>query len=103
MADKKKRILSRREFIANTGMAAIGSSLLLGSPSRMFSSSGKGKLTDVVLIRDKEVLDAQGKPRARIVQAMLDKAVITLTGKKDAVAGWKTFIKPDDIVGIKTP
>jgi len=102
MADKKKRILSRREFIANTGMAAIGSSLLLGSPSRMFSSSGKGKLTDVVLIRDKEVLDAQGKPRARVVQAMLDKAVVTLTGKKDAVAGWKTFIKPDDMVGIKT-
>jgi len=35
-------------------------------------------------------------------QDMLDKAVTALTGENDPVKGWKTIIRPEDIVGIKT-
>ncbi len=56
----------------------------------------------MVLIRNKEVLDANGTPQSGIVLEMLDKAVTTLTGKNDPVEAWKSFIKPTDIVGIKT-
>jgi hypothetical protein len=60
------------------------------------------KKTKVVLVRNKDILNEQGRPKAEVVLDMLDAAVKELTGKPDAVASWKTFIKPDDIVGIKS-
>jgi hypothetical protein len=83
-------------------MAAIGSTLFLGAPASIFSNPKEDKKSTVVLIRDKNVLDANSTPNSRVVLEMLDKAVTTITGKKDPVEGWKTFIKPTDIVGIKT-
>lgn len=102
MSDKKKKTITRRQFISNTSMAAIGSTLFLGAPASIFSNPKQDKKSTVVLIRDKDVLDANGTPNSSVVLEMLDKAVTTLTGKKDPVEGWKTFIKPTDIVGIKT-
>jgi hypothetical protein len=102
MSDKKKKTITRRQFISNTSMAAIGSTLFLGAPASIFSNPKEDKKSTVVLIRDKNVLDANGTPNSRVVLEMLDKAVTTITGKKDPVEGWKTFIKPTDIVGIKT-
>ncbi len=55
-----------------------------------------------MLVRDENVLDADGKPKDDVILAMLDRAVVTLTGKPDAVSAWKTLIKPADVVGIKT-
>jgi hypothetical protein len=102
MSDKKKKTITRRQFITNTSMAAIGSTFFLAGPAAIFSQSPGDKKSTVVLIRNKEVLDANGTPQSGIVLEMLDKAVTTLTGKNDPVEGWKTFIKPTDIVGIKT-
>ena len=102
MSNKKKETITRRQFISNTSMAAIGSTFFLGAPAAIFSKSKEGKKTTVVLIRNKDVLDANGTPQTGVVLEMLDKAVTTITGKKDPVEGWKTFIKPTDIVGIKT-
>ena len=102
MSDKKKKTITRRQFITNTSMAAVGSTFFLASPTAIFSQSPGDKKSTVVLIRNKEVLDANGTPQSGIVLEMLDKAVTTLTGKNDPVEGWKTFIKPTDIVGIKT-
>jgi len=102
MSDNKKKTMTRRQFISDTSKAAIGGTLLLGAPASMFSRPGETKSSTVVLIRDKDVLDAEGTPRSEVVLRMLDTAVTTLTGKKDPVEGWKTFIKPEDIVGIKT-
>lgn len=102
MSDKEKKSITRRQFISNTSMAAIGSTFFLGAPTSIFSKSKEDKKSTVVLIRNKDVLDANGTPNSTVVLEMLDKAVTTITGKKDPVEGWKTFIKPTDIVGIKT-
>jgi hypothetical protein len=53
-------------------------------------------------VRDNEVLDDNGRPKYEVVLDMLDKAVTALTGEKDVVQAWRTFIKPDDVVGIKS-
>jgi len=55
----------------------------------------------VVLVRDAAVLDEKGRPKKEVILRMLDDAVAALTGKK-GVDGWKTFLKPSDVVGIKT-
>jgi len=102
MGNNKKQVISRRKFMSDAGKLAIGSSLLLGASFPSQSKPLKDKLSDVILVRDKEVLDGNGNPKADVVLDMLDQAVSRLTGKKDALQGWKTFIKPEDILGIKT-
>jgi len=102
MSDNKKKTMTRRQFISDTSMAAVGGTLLLGAPASLLPGPAANKTSTVVLIRDNHVLDAEGTPRPEVVLRMLDTAVTTLTGKKDPVDGWKTFIKPEDIVGIKT-
>ncbi|MCK4890253.1 MAG: DUF362 domain-containing protein [Candidatus Aminicenantes bacterium] len=102
MSEKKIRSVTRRKFIHDTSLAVIGTTLLTGAPGSLFSETGKPVKSTVVLIRDKNVLDEKGAPRFNIVQEMLDKAVTVLTGKDDPVKGWKTIIRPDDIVGIKS-
>jgi hypothetical protein len=56
----------------------------------------------VVLVRDPNALDASGAPNAEVVQRMLDDAVGALVDERDVVKAWKTLIRPEDIVGIKT-
>ena len=100
MSDKKG--ITRRQFIKLTSIAAVGSTLLLGSGGTIFSGSGEEKTTTVVLVRNKAVLDDNGNPRYEVVLEMLDTAVTTLTGKKDPVGAWKSLIKSNDVVGIKS-
>ena len=105
MRDAKKPTFTRRQFIKQTSIATIGGSLLLSSHGSVFSQTEtdtKSKLTDVVLVRNREVLDKKGSPQNDIVLEMLDVAVSRLTGKADAVEGWRTLFNPDDVVGIKT-
>ncbi len=106
MSENKENTLSRRQFIKNTS-AAVGSSLLLGGSAEQSSlfaeNTGKtGAKTKVIMVRDKNALDKNGKPRYEVVLEMLDKAVCTLLDNKDPVDAWKKIIKPADIVGIKT-
>jgi hypothetical protein len=101
MSDKKTaKAITRRQFIKDTSMAAVGGTLFLGASQTIFSNEEKA--ATVVLVRNKDALAANGKPNYPVVLEMLDKAVTALVGKKDPVAAWKTLIKPDDIVGIKT-
>ncbi len=105
MKDETKRKLSRRQFIKQASVATIGSSFILSSDDLVFSETemnAKSTLTDVVLVRNKELLDTKGKPRNDVVLEMLDAAISRLTGEKDAIESWRTLIKPEDIVGIKT-
>ncbi|NNK14065.1 MAG: DUF362 domain-containing protein [Desulfofustis sp.] len=103
--DERKRTFTRRQFIKQTSIATIGGSLLLSSHGSVFSETGTAitsRLTDVVVVRNKEVLDKKGRPRNDVVLEMLDVAVSRLTGKSDAIEGWRTLFNPDDFVGIKT-
>ena len=95
-----KKVITRRQFIKDTTLAALGSSLILGVPGNVWAQPQKKSM--VILVRNKEVLDNNGTPREEVIRTMLDQALTLLTGKKDPVAAWKTIIMPDDTVGIKT-
>jgi hypothetical protein len=106
---KKKKMITRREFIRRTSLAAVGGAVFLTKPEWAATNAAgparaaqEIKKSKVVLVRNKDVLDEQGRPRPEVVLDMLDAAVKALTGKPDAIASWKIFIKPDDIVGIKS-
>jgi hypothetical protein len=91
--------VGRRRFIKSTSAAALGTTALLaGKKSATAQPAGKSR---VVLVRDLNVLDENGQPRAAVVQEMLDAGIKALTGKPDPQSAWKTIIKPDDIVGLK--
>lgn len=96
----KKKAISRRDFIRNGAAGLAAGSLALAWPWKI--GAQPAPKTRVVLIRDKEVLDADGKVRADVLQGMLDQAVQRLLGEKNADAAWKRIVRPADIVGIKT-
>lgn len=96
----KKKTISRREFIKTGAVGLAAGSLGLAWPKKL--GAQVLNKTRVVLIRDKDILDETGAVRAEAVQKMLDQAVKSLLGEKDAFAAWKKLIKADDVVGIKT-
>ena len=89
--------LTRRQFTLS--MTALGGAALL--PGRVLAAGVAAGKTKVILVRDATVIDEKGKPKQDVVLKMLDDAVAALTGKK-GLDGWKTFLKPSDVVGIKT-
>lgn len=101
MSDQKKRTMTRRRFLGDASKVAIGSTLL-GGASSILARSEEKDLSTVVLIRNENLFDTDDSPRPDVVQEMLDTAVATLTGEKDPLEGWRTLIKPEDVVGIKT-
>ncbi len=106
---RKKKLITRREFIKRSSLAAVGGAVFMTQPewARIKAENaskplGPAEKVKVVLIRNKDVLDEKGRPKSDVVLEMLDTAVKELTGKSDPTAAWKTIIKPDDIVGIKS-
>jgi hypothetical protein len=96
-----QKTITRRKMIRDTTTAAVGGALILNSPFKTWGSSPEKK-TRVVLIRDERIPDYGKDPDQNVVQEMLDKAIIELTGAPDVSEAWKKIIKPGDIVGIKT-
>ena len=88
-------------MIKDTTAIAVGGALLLNSPVRMWGTSLE-KRTKVILIRDDRIPDYGTDPDQNVVQEMLDKTVLELTGAQNITEAWKKIIKPDDVVGIKT-
>lgn len=106
---RKKSVITRRDFIKRSSLAAVGSAVFLTRPhllsadlSDTIDLTAEVKKTKVILVRNKDVLDENNRPRYEVVLEMLDTALKELTRKPDAAAAWQTIIRPDDIVGIKT-
>jgi hypothetical protein len=97
---KAKNGLTRRQF--SLAVTALGGAAFL--PRQVFAAGATAGKTKVILVRDASVLDERGKPRQDVVLKMLDDAVAALTGKngQNRVDAWKTFLRPGDVVGIKT-
>jgi hypothetical protein len=93
--------ISRRELLKRAAVLAAGSPLLLGRPITAWANE-KEATSKVVLIRNQALYANGSTPDPAICSQMLDEAVRTLTGKKDAAEAWASIIKPADIVGIKT-
>ncbi len=95
-----KRLITRRDFIKDTGCIALG--LGIGLPAFAKEEIEETLLTKVVLVRDKNAFDTDGKLDGEVIQSMLDRAIMALFDKDNPVECWRKIIKPDDIVGIKT-
>jgi hypothetical protein len=90
----------RRDFIKACGAAAVLGAMHLSLPEGLLALPKKK--SRVVLIRDEHVLDRLNKPRSDVLARMFDDAVVKLCDAKDAASAWRTMIKADDRVGIKT-
>ncbi|MBA7556264.1 hypothetical protein ES705_48964 [subsurface metagenome] len=91
---------SRRDWLKLSFLTSLAGYFFLQFPGKLFAK-GTDK-SEVILIRDKEVLKNDGNPDKRILSDMLDKAITTLTGINNPSDAWKSIIKPEDIVGIKS-
>lgn len=56
----------------------------------------------VVLIRDKGVVGSGGGVDPGVLRRMLQDAVVALTGAATPEAAWKTLVRSNDVVGIKS-
>lgn len=90
-----KRIITRRDFLkAGAGIAIGGFTFREDKAQR---HAGK-----IVLIRDKNVFSKKDDFNPKIVQKMIDEALMVLTGENDPIKAWKAILKPNDILGIKS-
>jgi len=102
----KRNKLNRRDFmvtsagatLAVAGMPAWGD---LGESEKPEPKMAEKK-SQVVLVRDAEAVDSNGKPNAEILPKMLDRAVTKLLGVEDPVQAWKQLVRPEDTVGVKS-
>jgi hypothetical protein len=97
------KIITRRDFLKVAAVTPIAGALVPGLKGVQSAQRAEPlKKVRVVLVRDKNALDASRNHNPEVIQKMLDDAVTTLLGEKDPVKAWKMLIKPNDIVGIKT-
>ena len=99
---RKMGRITRREFIKRSSLAAVGGTVFLSRKGWVARAEGEVKSAKVILVRNKEVLDENNRPKYEVVLEMLDAALKGLTGKADAASAWQTIIKPNDVVGIKS-
>ncbi|MBN2505217.1 MAG: DUF362 domain-containing protein [Verrucomicrobia bacterium] len=92
---------TRRDFLRGTAAGALGASMGLCPRDVAFAAEPGEAKSRVILIRDERAMRADNTPDARVVETMLNKAVCRLAGKDDPAAAWKTYLHPDDTVGIK--
>lgn len=91
---------SRRDWLKSSLVSSLAGFLFIKFPVKLFGK-GTGK-SKVILIRDTAVLDQKGKPVKKTMSDMMDKAITALTGIDNPRDAWRSIIKPDDIVGIKS-
>ena len=95
-----QRRLTRRDFLRGTVGATLAASVL-GVPWA-YGSQNTARSSQVIVVRDKNVMDAELNVDTAILQSMLDRMVLMVTGKKTIPEAWSVMIKPDDIVGLVT-
>jgi hypothetical protein len=93
-----KEVITRRDFMRNTAYAVLGTAVGVSS----LQTRAAEKKTRVVLIRHADALDENFEFNEKVIQQMLDEAVMALFDLDDPVKVFKKLVKPDDIVGIKT-
>jgi len=98
--DENRKGMTRRDFLRR-GAAGVTLAGAFGGLQPVAHSEYAPRAR-VVLVRDEAVLDAAGKVNEEVVGRMLDRAVQEIAGKPDAAGAWAEFIKPDDIVGVKS-
>ncbi len=113
---KKNKRLTRRDFLRGAAGAVLagtaGSNIFCTSepqegrkppaPEVVQTVEGRSERSRVVLIRDENVLYADGRPDPVILTRMLDDGVKRLLNEPSADTAWSRLVKPSDTVGIKS-
>jgi uroporphyrinogen-III decarboxylase len=85
-------VITRRDLLK----AALGGIATL-SASNLVEGQQKTKRSKVVLIRHPDVLDKSGRINTKVLQEMLDEAIMALVGVKDPIEAWRKLVKPTDL------
>jgi len=94
----RQRGLTRRDFIRGTVGATLAVSAL-----RMPWSEGSERLAPlslVTVVRDKNVMDAGYRVDPKILQSMVNRTLLQVTGKNRVKEAWADLVKTEDIVGL---
>jgi uncharacterized protein (DUF362 family) len=93
---------SRRDFLkaAATGALVLGaqSKLALAAALDQHAPAAKSK---VVVARDAALHGADGKLDEKRVQALLDRAIASYTGRDKPVEAWKQIVPVGKVIGLK--
>ncbi|MFO8013133.1 MAG: DUF362 domain-containing protein [Phycisphaerae bacterium] len=89
--------IDRRQFMGRTAAAGVGAAVLGQRALAQGGSDGKARV--VKAVRPNAVKDK--KPDPKVAREMVHAAVMKLSGTSSPEAAWKTYIKPDDVVGVK--
>lgn len=104
--EKDKKIITRRDFLRYTASVtfagALGVPIFADVVQKTDKLSPEIKKSKVILVRDANVIDKNGKINAQVLERMLDDAVTKLLGVSEPVDAWKKLVSPKDIVGIKS-
>jgi hypothetical protein len=95
---KTRKTITRRDFLKGTAGLLLASSGLTATPH---SAKAQAE-TQVVVIRNMNVVGSNSEIKREVLQAMLDEAVCLVTGKKDVIPAWQSMFTKADVVGIKT-
>jgi len=96
--EKKKTIVTRRDFIKGTVGATISASLLGSGWLR--GTQEQSSRSSVIIVRDQNVMDSSMNVDKNILNNMLDQVLIKMTGEKDVKDAWLSMISPTDIIGL---
>ncbi len=88
--------IDRRQFMGRTAAAGVGAAVL---GQRAFGQGGSGKARVAKAVRPNAVKDKKADPK--VAREMVHAVVMKLSGQSTPEAAWKTYIKSDDVVGIK--
>ena len=91
-------MMTRRDFLKQTGAAALVATAGLPLAAR----AGERATARVVLVRHEGVLDGSGTVNRKILEQMLDEAMVALTRGDNAAGAWRGIATASDVVGIKT-
>jgi hypothetical protein len=95
------KTLTRRDFLKIAAVTPFAGAVVPGLKESAAAQPSANKVK-VVLVRNQDALDADGKHNPEVIQKMLDDAIGVLFGETDPVAAWRKIIKPEDRVGIKS-
>jgi uncharacterized protein (DUF362 family) len=88
--------IDRRQFMGRTAAAGVGAAVL---GRQAFAQGGSGKGRVVKAVRANAVTGK--KPDPKVAREMVHAVVMKLSGQSSPEAAWKTYIKSDDVVGVK--
>ncbi len=98
LASMEEKVFTRRDFLRVAGGTAMAAAL----GTAILREAQAEPMAKVVLIRNAEVLEGQGKVRVEILRSMLDEAVRNLLGTDKPLEAWQKLFNRSDVVGIKS-